>query len=318
MALSYGILILSVPDTADMAAKLAESIRRYRLPRGVKLPVGAPDYRSIALDCLEAPMDDAVRLRLDQSAALVLLCSPGAKNSRPILDRLEYYKAAWPERDITAVLADGEPVDSFPAIFVEKREVEYILPDMSVIKRVETIEPIAADLRADTPRRWREVLRYETVRIIASVLGLHPDELEQRHRARKKRAAAAVLAVVGAVSLSAAAVFLRLGVIAKNEGDIAAEQTRLSVSIARRTMEELPASLAVYSIPEGARVYLDNNYKGVAPALFESLPLGEHRIRVEKDGFDAYPFSKADLEIIRAIRGLEGGWPKYAEEFGAE
>lgn len=51
-------------------------------------------------------------------------------------------------------------------------------------------------------------------------------------------------------------------------------------------MEELPASLAVYSIPEGARVYLDNNYKGVAPALFESLPPGEHRIRVEKDGFD--------------------------------
>lgn len=39
---------------------------------------------------------------------------------------------------------------------------------------------------------------------------------------------------------------------------------------------------------------------------------------VEKDGFDAYPFSKADLEIIRAIRGLEGGWPKYAEEFGAK
>lgn len=38
---------------------------------------------------------------------------------------------------------------------------------------------------------------------------------------------------------------------------------------------------------------------------------------VEKDGFDAYPFSKADLEIIRAIRALEGGWPVYAEEFGA-
>lgn len=57
------------------------------------------------------------------------------------------------------------------------------------------------------------------------------------------------------------------------------------VAIAAR-MEELPASLAVYSIPEGARVYLDNNYKGTAPVLFESLQPGEHRIRVEKDGFD--------------------------------
>ena len=118
------------------------------------------------------------------------------------------------------------------------------MPDMSIIERVDTIEPVAADLRGNTRKRQQEVLRYETVRITASVLGLHPDELEQRHRTRRKRAIIAALSVVGAVCLAAAAIFLRLGFIAKAEGDIAAKQAELSVQIARRTMQELPGMFA--------------------------------------------------------------------------
>ena len=46
------------------------------------------------------------------------------------------------------------------------------------------------------------------------------------------------------MSLTAAGIFLRLGLIAREEGNIAEEQARLSVDIARRTMEELPAEFA--------------------------------------------------------------------------
>ena len=280
MAPAYGILIIAVPGDAHTASGLAESIRRYRLPRGVALGADAPDYRRIATESGQTPLDDAVRELLDQSAALVLLCSPEVKDSQPILDRLNYYKNAHPDRDITPVLSRGEPADSFPPFFIEKREAEYILPDMSVIRRTETIEPIAADLRADNPRRWREVLRYETVRITASVLGLHPDDLEQRHLARRKRAVATALVLVGAVSLTAAALFLRLGFIAKSEGDVAAEQTRLSVAIARRTMEELPASCA--GEPE-ALAYIDEAIEEARQSLDE-LGLGDMLAETENGG----------------------------------
>ena len=50
MDLDHGICILSVPGDADTGAMLADSIRRYRLPRGVRMPSDAPDYRSILLD----------------------------------------------------------------------------------------------------------------------------------------------------------------------------------------------------------------------------------------------------------------------------
>ena len=116
------------------------------------------------------------------------------------------------------------------------------MPDMSVVEKTETIEPVAADLRASTPARKKEVLKYETVRITASVLGLHPDDLEQRHRQRRKRALIIAVSIAGVICITAAAIFLRLGFIAKAEGDIAAQQTKLSMEIAKRTIDELPAS----------------------------------------------------------------------------
>lgn len=280
METDLGVCIVSVPSDAETAEKLAESIRTYKLPRGVSMPSGAPDFRSIFLDCGGEPMDDAVRHRLAHSGSLVVLCSPETKSSVPVTDRLTWFRDSFPQRDITAVLVKDEPSDSFPEFFFQKKTVSRILPDKTVVEREETIEPIAADLRADSPRRWREVLRYETVRIVASLLGLHPDDLEQRHLARRRRAVAAALIMVGAVCLTAAGIFLRLGFIAKKEGDIAREQTRLSVAIARRTMEELPASFAG---DEEALAYVDEAVENARAAL-EELGLDEVLDQAENGG----------------------------------
>ena len=71
--------------------------------------------------------------------------------------------------------------------------------------------------------------------------------------------------------LAAAAVFLRLGWIARTEGNIAAEQTALSVRIARRTMEDLPAAFA--DEPE-ALAYIEQAAQNAREDL-EELGLGE-------------------------------------------
>ena len=104
-----------------------------------------------------------------------------------------------------------------------------------------------------------------------SVKALHPDALEQRHRARRRRAITAALTMVGAVCLVAAGIFLRLGWIAKTEGDIAEQQTQLSVNVARRTMEELPAAFA--DEPD-ALAYIDEAIQSAREDL-EAQGLGE-------------------------------------------
>ena len=139
---------------------------------------------------------------------------------------------------------------------------------------------MAADLRAADSSRLKQKLRYETVRIIALMLGLRPDDLQQRQRQRRKRAVTAAVAMIAAVSLAAAGIFLRLGLIARNEGLIAEEQTRLSVEIARRTMEELPAEFEgddlalayVNEVTQNARVKLEQLELGelLAPAEAEN------------------------------------------------
>lgn len=238
----YDICFLSVKEDAAAARELAESIQAYRLPRKLELPNPKLSYRKNYLDCDEAALDVARAERLNHTRFLVLICSPRTKYNPEILDRIEQFRKTHASEGIILCIVEGEPADSFPESFIEKKAVRQIMPDMSVVERIETIEPIAADIRADSKRRKREVLRYETVRITASVLELHPDDLEQRHRSRHRRAILAVLTIVGAVCLTAGAIFLRLGLIARNEGRIAEEQTKLSLSIAKRTMEDLPAA----------------------------------------------------------------------------
>ena len=244
MMQDYDICILAVKGDASVANKLAESIRRYRLPSGTVLKDSRSDYRRVYVDVSGSEFDDEARDILDHSRYLAVLCSPETRTSPFILERLDYFREIGKDNNIIAVIVRGEPAESFPDSFIEQKPVRKILPDMTVVERVETIEPVASDLRAGTRSRWKEALRYETVRIIASVLGLHPDDLEQRHRVRHRKAVITLVSVIAAVCLGAAGIFAYLGHVAQTEGEIADQQAKLCVEIAERTMNELPAAFA--------------------------------------------------------------------------
>ncbi len=263
---NYDICILAIKHDAETAELLAESLRKYRLPAGTVLPDPSLGYRRILLDTDNAPLDDASREQLEGCRFMALLCSPGTKDDPIILEKLNLFRQLHGKESVIPIIAEAEPIDSFPEGFIEKVTVQRIMPDMSVVEKTETIEPVAADLRASTPSRQKEVLRYETVRITASVLGLHPDDLEQRHRQRRKRALIIALSIAGVICLTTAAIFLRLGLIAKAEGDIAKEQTRLSIEIANRTMNELPAK---FEYNEEAQTYIEEAIENAREALAE-------------------------------------------------
>ena len=180
----WDICVASARSDAPSAQMLAESIRKYRLPSGVVTASPDKDYRRILLDTEETPCDSQVQTKLENCRFFVFLCSPDAKSSEALKERLAAFRSTHGSENVIAVLVRGEPEDSFPENFREQKLVRHILPDQRVLERMETIEPIAADLRADTEKRRRQLLRYETVRIVASVMSLHPDDLEQRQHAR--------------------------------------------------------------------------------------------------------------------------------------
>lgn len=240
----YDICLISVPEDGAVAETLAQSIRSYRLPWGVKLPDPALDYRRIYVDSTGSDLDEAGKALLENSGYLIIICSPDAKHAPAILQRLNYFRSLGRSDKVVAVIVRGEPVDAFPESFIPRQMVRRILPNMRVIERMETIEPVAADLRGDTPARCRQLLRYETVRITASVLGLHPDNLERRHRRRRNQAILTVSALICSVLLVVSGIFLYLGSVARKEGRIAEAQTTMSLNVAQRLTQELPALFA--------------------------------------------------------------------------
>jgi len=48
----------------------------------------------------------------------------------------------------------------------------------------------------------------------------------------------------------------------------------------------IPAGITIVSIPEGARIYVNNQYQGRSPVTLENLPPGDYRIRGELPGHE--------------------------------
>ena len=135
---NFDICIIAVAGDASVANKLADSIRKYRLPSGVVLPDSGLDYRRVYVDVSGRELDDDTRDVLDNSRFLAVLCSPETKASPFILERLEYFRKIGKDNNIIVVIVRGEPIDSFPESFIEKKTVQKILPDMTVVEHVET------------------------------------------------------------------------------------------------------------------------------------------------------------------------------------
>lgn len=237
---AYDICILAHPADAGAAERLAESIRSYHLPRKTVPATPGAGYRKILPDVLGEPFDEAAASKLDSCRQLIVLCSPDAHGFLPIHEKLLYFERMRGRQNIIAVILRGEPLESFPPFFIEEKWVKHIEPDGSIVERKETLEPVASDLRADSRRRANALLRYETVRIVASALGLEPDALEQRHARRAKRRAKAAAAAVCAVLLAVSGTFIYFSTMAKSEGDTATAMTAESMRVIERLVKELP------------------------------------------------------------------------------
>ncbi len=229
------------PEDMAVAKRLGDSLRTYKLPKVMRNP--RTSHQRIAEDFTESTENSFYEL-IDQSRKLVLICSPRTKASAAMEMRLSYMTWVGRRQDIIAVLVEDEPIHSFPDAFIEKRIVQQVQPDGTVEEITETLEPVASDLRASDPKEARRLLAYETVRIVAALIGVHPDILEQRREKRRRQRIRIMLATIGAASVVTASVFLGFGLVAAHEGQVAEKQTAAGAKMVDRLFELLPAAFA--------------------------------------------------------------------------
>lgn len=217
---------------------LHRRIESYRPPRGIITTRPLPSLRPLFLDRAELPSSSdlaaSVRSALEDSAALIVICSKAAAQSRWVNEEVRAFKALGRGARIFCFVVDGAlgSGEAFPpALRYEVRD--------GVITDRPAAEPLAADVRPGGDDRGAAALK-----IIAGLLDVPLDSLRQREAARRQRR----LALTAALSAAGCVVFAAISVVALRAR---AEAERESLT-ARRTADFMK-SLFVVSDPSEAR-----------------------------------------------------------------
>ncbi len=218
------------PLDMEIAKKIHAGLETYHIPLPVQKKLQKRKMGRVFRDQEELPigsdLNDNISEALKNSGYLVVICSPRTPESYWVLKEIETFIALHDREHVLAVLIEGEPDESFPAL---------LLTD----EKGNPVEPLAADVRGETPSERNRKMKTELLRLLAPILGCSYDDLKQRHKERlMKRAmtvgglAAALVALVGtAFGIYNADVARKMKNLADEKSQLAEEKTQLAEEI---------------------------------------------------------------------------------------
>jgi tetratricopeptide (TPR) repeat protein len=282
------------------AGWLHRSLETYRLPKGVVGrdtafgPVPArftPVFRDREELATATSLGATLLAALEQSACLIVVCSPRAAKSRWVNEEILTFKRLGREDRIFCLIVDGEPGASQDPAHAE----EECFPD-ALIYRLGTDgalsgergEPIAADVRPRKDRRHTAMLK-----LLAGMLGIGLDELKRRDASRRRRRTAALVtaSIAGMLVTSALAVTAWL---ARNEAEAQRAQAEREAETARRVTNYMVDLFKIYDPEEG---------RGKDVRAVDILERGAARIHTELEGQAAVQATLLD-KMALAYKGL--------------
>lgn len=175
-----------------VAENLHKMLETYHIPKKIADKTGKKRIERIFRDREELPtssdLSGSINDALENSEFLILICSKRTCQSMWVMREVEYFIELHGHDRVVALLIDGEPDEAFPEIIRFHGE--------------EAVEPLAADIRAETWAKSIKLLREEKLRLLAPVLGCAYDDLKQRHRERRRRLVTSVTAAAFAFLLA--------------------------------------------------------------------------------------------------------------------
>ena len=173
-----------------VAKEIQSSLEHFRVPKGIRSTSGKEKIDRIFRDQEELEITSDLSRRIEDalraSEYLIVICSPGYKQSVWCLHELETFLELRGPEHVLCVLSEGEPPDVFPDLLRHGRE-EVTAEDGTKITVETEIEPLACDYRGD----FKAARKTELPRLAAVLLGCRYDELVmRRERYRRRRLAA--------------------------------------------------------------------------------------------------------------------------------
>lgn len=214
------------------ADRLHRGLESYRLPKALRgkaaytRPSGdrlLPVFRDREEFASSADLGEAIRDALDNSATLVVLCSPRSAKSRWVNQEIEYFLSLGRADRIQCFIVDGEP---FASADPARAEAECLPPALLKAGR----EPLAADARP-----IGDGFNQARLKLLASIFQLPYDALRRRDAARRQRQLLiiAIASVIGLVVTSGLAL---AALLARNEAVRQRDLARQKTLTAERTV----------------------------------------------------------------------------------
>ena len=307
-----------LPTDEKVAQRVHRALEGMVIPREVRKTRGKTRLGKLFRDQDELPtsssLDGQIDEALRQSPWLIVVCSPETPQSRWVSREVELF-ASYHGRDrILLALAEGEPQQSFPSLLLTR-----LAPDGTGSVHEVADEPIAADFRADTRKRFSA----ELDRLAAPLMGCGYDDLRRRQHTRRMRLVATATSIVAvlATGFGAFSWHQQRQIEANYRAAQAHESESLAVEAERLLaqgdrMEAIQVAMA--ALPESSA----SDDRPLVPAAQLAL---EHALQVYpsttlwrssyavKGVTSAYAFSPTGLQAFEAadgtvqVRDLEGG-----------
>ena len=247
--ISYRHLPLDV-QTAKM---IHRRIERYVIPKALRKN-GEKKLGYVFRDQDELPISSNlsanIQEALDRAEYLIVICTPETQKSAWVLREISYFIETHDREHVLAVLADGEPSESFPPQLTEVRGESGDL--------LERIEPLAANIVADSAAKRRRLFQTESLRILAALIGCPFDALFRRELRYRRRKLALAVSAAGLI----AAAFI--GMLLNRNAQIRAQL--------KQTQRNESTALAALS----QNAYREGDYVGALRYALDALPSEEN------------------------------------------
>lgn len=168
----------------EFAAKTLHSmLENYRIPDKLAKKIGKKKVGRIFRDVDELPSSSSlynnIEEALSQSEYLLVICTPRLQESKWCMREIELFQKMRGSDHIIAILAEGEPEESFP----------YAITHRMVNGQEIEAEPLAADIRGESESSQKRKMKIEKLRILAAMFHCEFDQLRQREKQRQIRTA---------------------------------------------------------------------------------------------------------------------------------
>ena len=185
-------------DTA-VASLIQTDLERFHLPEAIQKKTGVKKISRIFRDQneleLAADLGQEIDTALEESDALIVICSPAYKESKWCLHEIDQFLKTHDRSRVFTVLSEGEPPDVFPEQLLHKtKEVNGQIIEVPA-------EPLACDYRMD----FKDARRYELPRLVSGMIGCEYDDLFMRNEKWRRGRIIRLLSVIGVLVLAAIA-----------------------------------------------------------------------------------------------------------------